>query len=375
MPKARISRKVGDEQIEGAVRPVFRRNGGQYFLADLEIYADGSIYCWQWLDLAGLKAQLASGRIATSFEEGAEASIYNLASWRFAEPKSWLTPDMLTGEVADEIDRLNQRPDSTGRCLDALRRYLDTRAGEDQDALRAAFEAIPAHLRMYALGDQNAQDWPLRFLTARPGPSGQPEVWFGHRHKPVTEEMHRRAIDYFAHWRQEHDQAPSYRDGPAGAGSPTIRLVQLGMPVRWAHDPGVRVLSNEYPAPITVDSVSYPTVLHAYWALAAAEPDAAERIRLAERPYDAWRLAEKVTVRPGWPAVRAAVMARLLRAKFAQHPQLAEALLATGDGRIEYGGLASPYSTGDGRNWAGRPLELIRSELAAGRAAGGADPG
>jgi predicted NAD-dependent protein-ADP-ribosyltransferase YbiA (DUF1768 family) len=82
-----------------------------------------------------------------------------------------------------------------------------------------------------------------------------------------------------------------------------------------------------------------------------------------------------VTVRPGWPAVRAAVMARLLRAKFAQHPQLAEALLATGDGRIEYGGLASPYWTGDGRNWAGRLLELIRSELAAGQAAGGADPG
>ena len=66
-------------------------------------------------------------------------------------------------------------------------------------------------------------------------------------------------------------------------------------------------------------------------------------------------------------------MARLLRAKFAQHPQLADVLLTTGDGRIEYTSSGSAYwDTGDdqGRNWMGRLLELIRSEIAADRASG-----
>jgi predicted NAD-dependent protein-ADP-ribosyltransferase YbiA (DUF1768 family) len=64
-------------------------------------------------------------------------------------------------------------------------------------------------------------------------------------------------------------------------------------------------------------------------------------------------------------------MASLLRAKFDQHPGLAETLLTTGDGRIRYTGLDSSYwiSKGDGgRNWIGRLLEVIRSELAAHRA-------
>jgi predicted NAD-dependent protein-ADP-ribosyltransferase YbiA (DUF1768 family) len=66
-------------------------------------------------------------------------------------------------------------------------------------------------------------------------------------------------------------------------------------------------------------------------------------------------------------------MARLLRAKFAQHPGLAEILLATGDGRIEYSSFSSDFwgaRRDHGRNWMGRLLELVRSELAAQRAAG-----
>jgi predicted NAD-dependent protein-ADP-ribosyltransferase YbiA (DUF1768 family) len=70
-------------------------------------------------------------------------------------------------------------------------------------------------------------------------------------------------------------------------------------------------------------------------------------------------------------------MARLLRAKFSQHPHLAEILLATGDGRIEYTSFGSGYwnaGRGKRRNWMGRLLELIRSEIAAQRASSPAYP-
>jgi predicted NAD-dependent protein-ADP-ribosyltransferase YbiA (DUF1768 family) len=160
----------------------------------------------------------------------------------------------------------------------------------------------------------------------------------------------------------------THADGPEGADSPTLHLNQRFYPKGWPDDPGVFVLRNEYPAAITVDSLSYPTVVHAYWALAAADPAVAEQIRTADRPYDAEKLAEHAAICPDWAAIRIAVMARLLRAKFAQHPRLAETLLTTGDGRIEYtSGLGSGYwnaGRGQGRNWMGRLLELIRSEVA-----------
>jgi predicted NAD-dependent protein-ADP-ribosyltransferase YbiA (DUF1768 family) len=377
VPNVRISREVDGERVEGITRPVFIRNGGNYFLTDLKIYADGSIYCWEWVDLAGLKAKLASGWVATSFEAGARASVHHLASWRFAEPLSGIKPEWLLGEVADEIDKLNGRPDSTGRCLLALDQYLQSRSEKDRAALRAAYEAIPEHLRIYAFGDMDSKDWPLRVLAA--GTGGQIDTYYEPGREPVTEEMHQRALDYFAGRQREHDkwEQRTYPDGPEGANSPTVHLNQVVYLKGWPEDPGALALRNEYPAMITVDSVSYPTVVHAYWALAAADPDTAGQIRTADRPYDAEKLAGQAVIRPDWPAIRIAVMTRLLRAKFTQHPRLAETLLATGDGRIQYTSFGSGYwnaGRGQGRNWMGRLLEVIRSEIAAQRASIPAQP-
>jgi hypothetical protein len=339
----RISREVDGERIEGVTRPAFIRNGTDYFLTDLKIYADGSIWCWEWVDLAGLKAKLASGWVATSFEAGARASAHHLASWRFAEPRSWIKPEWLLGEVADLIDKLNERPDSTDRCLLALDQYLNSRSEQDRAALRAAYEAIPEHLRGYAPGDMDADDWPLRILCA--GPGGQVEPCYEPGHEQVTEVMHQQALDYFAAQQRERDEwaQPTYPDGPEGADSPALHLNPVAHAEGWPADPGALALRNEYPAAIMVDSRSYPTVVHAYWTLAAADPAIAEQIRTAARPYDAEKLGGQAAIRPDWPAIRIAVMARLLRAKFTQHPQLAEILLATGDGRIEYASLGSGY--------------------------------
>jgi predicted NAD-dependent protein-ADP-ribosyltransferase YbiA (DUF1768 family) len=63
-------------------------------------------------------------------------------------------------------------------------------------------------------------------------------------------------------------------------------------------------------------------------------------------------------------------MTKLLRAKFAQHPDLAEILLATGTKRLIYDEVSSTFwgERGHvGRSWMGRLLELVRSELAAER--------
>ncbi|MEW5529832.1 NADAR family protein [Streptomyces virginiae] len=61
-------------------------------------------------------------------------------------------------------------------------------------------------------------------------------------------------------------------------------------------------------------------------------------------------------------------MARLLRAKYEQHPDLAAVLLATGDAALLYDDADSGFwgeNGGRGRNWTGRLLELVRAELLA----------
>ncbi|MEU9131987.1 NADAR family protein [Kitasatospora sp. NPDC048540] len=100
-------------------------------------------------------------------------------------------------------------------------------------------------------------------------------------------------------------------------------------------------LHNDHPAPLTLDGVRYPSAAAALSAVDGPE---------------------------GGPA-RPAVMARVLRAKFAQRSEAAAVLLATGDAVIRYVDEESSYWGGEGpaaRKWAGRLLELVRAELAEG---------
>ncbi|MET7397052.1 NADAR family protein [Dactylosporangium sp. NPDC005572] len=354
----RTYRIVDGEQIEGTWRPIFIRNGSSYFLTDLLMFADGAIYCWDWVDLDGLREKLRSGWVATQLEPGVPASAHHLASWRLDEPRMWVTAEELLGEVADEIDQLNDRPDSTGRCLQALDRYLGTRSEQDRATLLTAYLAIPEHLRHYALGDMDAKDWPLRVLCAPIGEHTTDGVL-------VTEEMHAEAHEYFAERDRSvqawHDHRPV--DAPEQAQDPTVKLATI------PGAPGVECLRNEYSTTIDIAGDTYASAVHAYWALATTDEAARAAIRATTSALAVERAVGPAPLRPDWPHLRLAAMHAVLRAKFNQHPDLADVLVATGDGRIDYS-LASPYWSGGakGRNWLGRLLELVRSELVAERA-------
>jgi predicted NAD-dependent protein-ADP-ribosyltransferase YbiA (DUF1768 family) len=74
--------------------------------------------------------------------------------------------------------------------------------------------------------------------------------------------------------------------------------------------------------------------------------------------------------REGWEHARTAVMMQLLHAKYDQNPELAEVLLVTEDATVIYDDMNSAFwgdNAGRGRNWSGRLLELVRSELQARR--------
>jgi predicted NAD-dependent protein-ADP-ribosyltransferase YbiA (DUF1768 family) len=363
--RRRTWRNVDGERIEGTWRHAFIRNGGTYYLTDLVSYADGMVDCWGLVTLDEFAAKLASGWVATEFAEGARASAHHLAAWKFAEPQAWLTPEMLLGEVRDDIDQLTGRPDSTDRCLAALEVFRDQPTESHRAALREAYEAIPEHLRIYALGDQDSKDWPLRVLVAGPGNH------LGRRDEDevVTEEMHAAALNYFIDRDQQRQRyaGKSPADGPAEPMETSIVVNQTVFPGGWPQDPGILVLRNEFPAAITVGGQTCPTVTHAYWALAVADDQQQAAILRAETPYAAQKIAKDSALRAGWPDARIAVMTHLLRLKFSQHPELAVTLTTTGTTRLVYTEMGSTFWGQQGlkgRNWMGRLLELIRSELA-----------
>ncbi|MFD7628855.1 NADAR family protein [Streptomyces sp. NPDC059851] len=361
----RITHRTADGvRIPGTWRHAFICNGGTYFLTDLFIYADGLVDCWELVTLDEFEEKLRREWVATSLPEGGRASAHQLASWTFGEPHVWVTPEVLLAEIRDTIDRLNRRPDSTGRCLAAVDAFLADRTEENRAVARAAYLAIPHTQRRYALGDMDRKDGPLRVLVAGPGGDDV--------HRPderVTQERYDEAVAYFEERNRWIAEAPSRvpADGAAQSFAPAVKLYH-SYPQRPVDDPGKRGLRNDYPAPITVDGVTHASVGHAYWALSVADPETRAAVAAAETGTRARALAAGAPRRDGWEQARTAVMARLLRAKYEQHPDLAAVLLATADSTVLYDDADSGFwgdNGGRGRNWTGRLLELVRSELQA----------
>ncbi|WP_405678011.1 NADAR family protein [Streptomyces sp. NBC_00048] len=366
--------RISDGQtIAGAWCLVWRRHEllDEHYPEHLFVYADGRITLGQYAatDLAGLAEQLASGKTALDRPDARE--------WP-AEPSKWesrspepRTDESFLLEVADEIARLAGRPSAGDRLWEAIRCYQRETTEANRSLLRAAYLAVPAHLRVYVLGDMDRQDRPLRILVTDLGQSvdGDGPV--------VTEAMHRDARAYFTDRDRdvalaEEQQAVRYADDPAGAPQPPVVLYETTYPRGWPDELGDFALRNDYDAPFTYEGETYPTVAHGYWARSAAGRDDHDRVRAAVTAREAQETGGRAARREDWSGARLAVMAGLLRAKFDQHPRLAQVLLATGEAPIVYTGISeAPFWRDEGprggRNWTGRLLELVRSELRAER--------
>nr|WP_218025139.1 NADAR family protein [Nocardia jejuensis] len=334
------------------------------------MFADGVIRCGESFDLPGLQRRLHSGKVALSdpgrpLPEQPEQT----PRWsaRYPEP---LTHNGFLGEIRDEISMLNGRPTTSDLCREAIGRYRGAPTEANRLLVKDAYLTIPAHLRVFVLGDMDRQDIPLRQLVTE---LGKPVGGDG----PIaTVEMHRLVLEYFeaSHRGIQHSGdrlARLHADDPATPRTATITLHERGgPPVEPPATLDLFVLRNEFPAPLSYAGETYPTVLHGYWALAAHDRDDHDRVRDAPTVYAAHEIGGSCVLRSDWSLARTAVMAGLLRAKFTQHLELAEILRSTADAPISYTGYSeSPFWTDqgrdEGRNWVGRLLELVRSELSA----------
>jgi hypothetical protein len=85
----------------------------QYFLSTVDVYADGAIDAWGFLDRPLFRAKVARGWVVTSAPVGATLSIYGLGACLIAQARWLRTTAEVVAQTASEIRRLNP----TGRDL------------------------------------------------------------------------------------------------------------------------------------------------------------------------------------------------------------------------------------------------------------------
>jgi ribA/ribD-fused uncharacterized protein len=125
-----------------------------------------------------------------------------------------------------------------------------------------------------------------------------------------------------------------------------------------------RWLSNFWMAPITIGVLTFPSNEHAYQAAKSFDPADWAMVLNATSPGAAKQLGRRVKLRPDWEEVKLAVMAEITAAKYDQHPDLREKLMATKGWRLvednHWGDTFWGVCRGVGENHLGRIIMEYR---------------
>ena len=128
-------------------------------------------------------------------------------------------------------------------------------------------------------------------------------------------------------------------------------------------------LGNYYVREMVVDGVTWAAVEHYYQAQKTLDPDYQKMIHAAATPDEAKKLGNRPECikRPDWDTWKLMAMRKALFAKFTQHDDLRELLLATGDKVLHENSMVDYYwgigEDGTGLSMLGKLLMALRDEL------------
>ncbi|MBL8678278.1 MAG: NADAR family protein [Myxococcales bacterium] len=129
-------------------------------------------------------------------------------------------------------------------------------------------------------------------------------------------------------------------------------------------------MSNFARYSIHLDGKRWATTEHYFQAQKFVGTPHEEEVRAAKTPKEAASRGRERTrpLRRDWESVKDDVMRKAVRAKFAQHPEIAAQLLDTGDAKLVEKTTGDHYwgcgTSGAGKNMLGVILMEIRAELA-----------
>jgi N-glycosidase YbiA len=126
-------------------------------------------------------------------------------------------------------------------------------------------------------------------------------------------------------------------------------------------------MSNYYKARFFIYGRWWPSVEHPYQAQKCAKQEEFDAIWKTVRSNDARGLGQKVEMRADWMEVRDEIMYECVLAKFLQHKDLREQLMATGDEELIEDSPVDWHwgcgADGTGKNMLGKVLMRVRAEL------------
>ncbi len=144
------------EIIRGQGLSAFIHNS-DYYETIIGVFEDGKIDCWGLVDFEEFKIKVAQGRVVTEVPKGARISCHHLY-WGNSTLEFYIEIDEFVKEVADTIDLLQGKQTVAETCVQAFAKFLTLPTTENKSSLRAAYNAIPKHLRIYVLGDMDYKD-------------------------------------------------------------------------------------------------------------------------------------------------------------------------------------------------------------------------
>lgn len=148
-------------RVDGVFAMAFIHNF-HYHLTHISIYKDGMVDCWGLVTFEEFKEKVRSGWVVTQPPPGAEVSVSFLGRFKAADASFWVDPEEFIREVADEIEELNGRSSSWQKCQAAWKAYEGSPTDAAKEMLRAAYESVPEHNRVFVLGDMDRKDHPIR---------------------------------------------------------------------------------------------------------------------------------------------------------------------------------------------------------------------
>lgn len=126
-------------------------------------------------------------------------------------------------------------------------------------------------------------------------------------------------------------------------------------------------MSNFYRARIFIEGKWWDTTEHYYQALKTCDLDEQDRVRKAKTPKEARELGQKVQLRSDFDILKDSIMKKCVLAKFVQHHDIREQLLATNDEILIEDSPVDYYwgcgADGSGKNMLGKILMEVRGEL------------
>jgi hypothetical protein len=154
--------------VDGSSLSVFLRCGGDIFLADLRVFADntvelGRLPAVEVISLPQLEQLATSGRLMTAPPPGSRIHIHRFGTFTLGAMSYATELQDLLLEVQDEVTKLCGDPDSVQRCRLAFEDYCKDPTEAGIERLREAYEAVPAHNRIY-VGDMDTKDVPIRMV-------------------------------------------------------------------------------------------------------------------------------------------------------------------------------------------------------------------